>query len=82
MKKKRGKYVIKYSSGAANTLGETKTDEAIATARKEGLKDPDLQLVEITDQGGCAISWKSRSLMERLKVVFLRMCGCVRSFIV
>ena len=58
-KRKKGKYLIKYSSGAGLTLGEIETDKAIDIAREAGANDPDLLLVEITTNlGGCVIDWR------------------------
>lgn len=72
MKKGSGKYLIKYSSGISIAIGEVKTAEAIAAARSKGTKDPNLQLVEITDQGGCVVDWKLDEI-NGTKEVYLKM---------
>jgi len=69
MKKNRGKYLIKYSTGVTNMMGETETAVAINTAREEGVNDPELLLVKITDLGGCVIRWKPKSIADWLKEV-------------
>jgi hypothetical protein len=69
MEKDRGKYLMNYSTGSVKAMGEIKTAEAIAMARKEGIKDPDLQLVEITDKGGCVVDWKPGSVTNGLREV-------------
>ena len=59
MKKEKGKYLIKYSSGVGLIMENTEIGEAIDEARREGINDPDLLLVAITkDMGGCTIDWK------------------------
>lgn len=73
MKNRVGKYLIKYSTGVVKMMGVIGIIEAIATARKDGANDPNLQLVEITDLGGCVIRWKPWTwvLMEWLRKVIL-----------
>ena len=58
-RKNKGKYMIKYSSGAGLPLSEMGEDEAIKIAQEAGVEDPDLLLLEITkDRGGCVIDWR------------------------
>lgn len=79
-KKKKGKYVIMYSNGIPDIIGKTETDKAIAKARKEGLKDPELKLLEMTtDLGGCVISWKPRSRMDRLREAYSKISAFLYS---